>query len=571
MPDPSSLLSPISRIPHGVCLTWDPLLVWTLAASHLLVGLAYLAIPLALIIFIRRQPGLRFNWMFALFGAFILACGMTHFISLVNIWRPHYGLEALVMAITAVVSVATAASLLRLIPIASRFIDEKAAAEQKHLTLNATLKEQTVRFFDLAVSQRESRAELMAVQDASPIGLFRTNAAGECIYVNRTFENICGRASHTVLGNGWIGITHPQDLHRVASEWQQAIEQGASFSSRYRLRKPEGSVVWISAKGAPVKIDAQVIGYIGSIEDVTALHDVELALKNKQEALAVITDALPIEISFIDRGECLRFANRALEIRLGQGRNQLEGQPLKMLLDSSEYEQLAAPLARAFRGETVVFEQQHADQRSTESTLIPALAEDTPEVIGVHAMTQDITHRKREEVRLRALSVTDPLTGMGNRAGFEKALRGAIDRRRRNPRLGGIAVLFADLDNLKQLNDSLGHAIGDALLQGFAERLQQGVRATDYCARYGGDEFTVVLENIRSFEDVTLISEKLMAQIQQPFFIEGKPQRMTASFGVACHLDDSAPDAEALVRQADAMLYAAKRAGRNTYRVLPLG
>ncbi len=460
--DLAALFSPVSRLPHGVCLTWDPTLVWTLAASHLLVGLAYFTIPVALAVFMRRQRGLRFNWMFGLFGLFIFACGATHFISLMNIWLPHYGLEAIVMAITAIVSVATAASLIPLIPIASNFIDKKARAEEQLHKMNLDLQDQMERFFDLAVAQRASQAELMTVQDASPLGQFRTDASGAVTYVNRMFERISGWPTEAVMGSAWLQIIHPQDLPRVTKDWAVAMQAEDFFASRHRMKKPDGTLVWCSVKAAPVRVDGRVLGYVGSVDDITAQHQNELALKARQA---------------------------------------------------------------------------------------------------------------EEEARLRSLSLTDSLTGLGNRAGFEQALQGALDRRARHIRQGSakasVAVLFADLDHFKRVNDTWGHATGDAVIQGFASRLKQGLRITDYCARMGGDEFTVVLENIHTFADATALCEKLMADIRAPLVIDGQPHSMTASFGLACHFDAAAIDAESLLKQADTLLYLAKHEGRDTYRIHP--
>lgn len=459
-----SLFSPISRIPHGVCLTWDPVLVWTLAASHLLVGLAYFTIPVALMVFMRRQRGLRFNWIFGLFGLFIFACGATHFISLMNIWRPNYGLEAIVMAVTAIVSAATAASLIPLIPVVSNFIDEKMRTEQQLEKMNLDLQDQMERFFDLAVTQRASQAELMTVQDASPLGQFRTDASGSVSYVNRMFERICGWPTEALMGSAWLQIIHPEDSQRVTNDWAAAVQAEAVFASRHRMKKPDGTPVWCSVKAAPVRVDGHVIGYVGSVDDITAQHQNELALQARQA---------------------------------------------------------------------------------------------------------------EEEARLRSLSLTDSLTGLGNRAGFEQALQAALDRRARHIRQGSckasVAVLFADLDHFKYVNDTWGHATGDALLQGFASRLKQGLRITDYCARMGGDEFTVVLENIHTLADASALCDKLMAEIREPLVIDGRQHAMVASFGLACHFDATAIDAETLLKQADTMLYAAKHEGRDTYRIHPTG
>lgn len=566
-----SLFSPISSIPHGVCLTWNPALVWTLAASHLLIGLSYFAIPLSLISFVRKQRDLRYYWMFELFGAFIFACGITHFIGLMNIWHPNYLLEAVMMAITAVISVATAASLIPMIPAVSRFLDEKAASEQQIAKMNLDLQDQMERFFDLAIAQRNSQAELMVVQDASPLGQFRTDAAGEVTYLNRTFEIISGWPAAAVMGSSWHQIIHPEDLQRVSQDWSAATRNQTTFSSRYRFRKPDGTVVWVSAKGAPVWVDGSVTGFVGSIDDITALHNAELALKAKQRQLEEIADALPVEVMYLHAAQQIGFANQALEERVGQPREQLEGQPLQAVLDAAEYQALKSALRRAMKGHTVIQEHEHGNGQIIQTTLIPAFDPVQNSVVGLHAMSQNITASKAEEKRLRSLSLTDALTGLGNRAGFEQALQAALQKAKRSPQEGGVAVIFADLDRLKHINDTFGHATGDALIKGFADRLKQGLRSNDYCARLGGDEFTAIMERVRSMDDVALFCEKLLQTLRHPFEIDGEKHVLTASFGVACHFADHPVSAANLLQKADTMLYAAKREGRNTFRIEPSG
>jgi diguanylate cyclase (GGDEF)-like protein len=210
------------------------------------------------------------------------------------------------------------------------------------------------------------------------------------------------------------------------------------------------------------------------------------------------------------------------------------------------------------------------DYRCVEVTFIPETADKGAGVIGVHAMVQDITQKKREEKRLIHLARMDHLTGLMNRAAFYERLDEVIARAGDAESL--LAVFYLDIDRFKQVNDTHGHAVGDALIRAFSARLTHKVRASDAVSRLGGDEFTVVMENVPDMRQVRMIADKLVAAMAQPFELRGERLRLTvgASIGiVACR--GNPPDAAVLVAKADAMLYVAKEAGRGTYRIETIG
>jgi diguanylate cyclase (GGDEF)-like protein/PAS domain S-box-containing protein len=174
----------------------------------------------------------------------------------------------------------------------------------------------------------------------------------------------------------------------------------------------------------------------------------------------------------------------------------------------------------------------------------------------------DITERRRMEDAVQSAAQVDGLTGLANRALFDERLKLAAARCRRQG--GQIAVLYLDLDRFKQVNDSLGHAAGDMLLKDFATRLRHSVRATDTVARFGGDEFVVLLEDVKSPENARSVAEKIVTEARQPLSVEGREIVATASIGIAY---GSGVDEEVVVKRADAALYEAKAAGRDCYRV----
>jgi len=163
--------------------------------------------------------------------------------------------------------------------------------------------------------------------------------------------------------------------------------------------------------------------------------------------------------------------------------------------------------------------------------------------------------RKQAETRLRHMAGHDPLTDLPNRTLFHDRLDVALKRARRDKEQ--LALLYLDLDGFKDINDSFGHAAGDQVLQEVARRLAQCVRASDTIGRMGGDEFTVLLANIRGLECVEIVKEKIRAAIRAPFEIGGRTLTVSASVGTAAYPDQGS-DKDELFRQADAAMYAAK-------------
>lgn len=194
--------------------------------------------------------------------------------------------------------------------------------------------------------------------------------------------------------------------------------------------------------------------------------------------------------------------------------------------------------------------------------VIPEDADATPELVYV---ARDVTRRVEAEQALERLARSDALTGLGNRLQFMERLQLAFARARRSSRPP--AVLYMDIDHFKQINDTRGHAAGDAVLRAFASRLAGCVREVDLPARLGGDEFVVLVEDADSAEVPAGIAEKLLAAVRAPVDVDGGPVQVTTSIGVAIAAPGMAP--EALMQAADTALYAAKAAGRNTWRMAP--
>ena len=413
---------------------------------------------------------------------------------------------------------------------------------------------------------RQKQAELAAVTDASPLGLVRLDRQRRCTYANRTFEAITGLPRAAALGAGWTSALHPDDYPLMHVALEQLTRSHAPFQSTLRCLHRDGKLVWVSVKIAPILIDDQIEGYVGSLDDITTLRESEVALLESEARLRTIADTLPAMIAYIDADQVYRFLNIAYEREFGLTGRHVLGKSVRDTVGEARYRSVAPYIGRVLAGETLSFEEEDEKEgieRCMEVIYIPQIGEDNLQVVGFHVMRQDITVQKREKQRLLKLAQVDALTGLSNRAGFQQKLSDAMHASRQQQHL--MAVMYMDIDRFKPVNDTHGHGTGDALLRAFAQRLTHTMRATDIIARLGGDEFTIIMEQITRPDDAAVLAEKIVTAMRQPFELDGITVRISASIGLAFYRDEDISPA-ALLQRADVLLYKAKQDGRNTYR-----
>jgi diguanylate cyclase (GGDEF)-like protein/PAS domain S-box-containing protein len=233
----------------------------------------------------------------------------------------------------------------------------------------------------------------------------------------------------------------------------------------------------------------------------------------------------------------------------------------QMLKGGGELHNIEHRVLRPDGGERVVLS--HAE----------AVRDEHGRAVLVRGTAQDVTERKQIESRIRALAYFDSLTGLPNRLQFKEQVVRALRQAQREQ--GHVAVMFLDLDRFKQINDSLGHQVGDELLKAVAGRLAKCVRGGDEVgrgtseghamARLGGDEFTVMLTGLAHAENAAKVAQRIVAEMARPFSIDGHELFVTASLGIAVHPQDGG-DVDTLLKNADVAMYCAKDLGRNTYK-----
>lgn len=289
----------------------------------------------------------------------------------------------------------------------------------------------------------------------------------------------------------------------------------------------------------------------------------ERALREGMEKLRLFADNVPaMTVSFDENLRCL-FANKRYADFFGFDTEAIVGKHLREIVGEDAYREIEGRFAHVLRGNSVAYQRarqlQNGELRHLEVKLLPHLGEQG-KVLGCFAVTTDITEHKLTEERIQRVAHHDSLTGLPNRLLFSDRLNQAISHAKRDSRQ--FALLYLDLDRFKPVNDTLGHAAGDELLQAVAARIRQQVRESDTVARVGGDEFTVILPDIARREEAETVARKIVSALATPFPLGSPTQNIDigASIGIATYPAD-AQNADALVNAADAAMYSAKQAG----------
>jgi diguanylate cyclase (GGDEF)-like protein/PAS domain S-box-containing protein len=293
-------------------------------------------------------------------------------------------------------------------------------------------------------------------------------------------------------------------------------------------------------------------------------HDSRVAPELGQAEALRLLGVLPHGLAVLDAEGRIAFANEACARLLAwPAGSELVGHSWRELVDAPEAQTLEREgLARARAGEAW---RGDATARRKDGVHVPLALLLTPLGGGRLALAlEDVSATRMLEERLGALAHRDPLTGLPNRRLFEDRLEIALAQAHRYRHR--VALIFIDLDRFKQVNDGFGHAAGDELLKGVAERLAVSVREGDTVARLAGDEFTLLLPGIHYAEDLAAISRKLVESLRKPFRVQGREVRVTASGGISLYPEDG-EDGEALLHSADTAMYRAKERGRDNFQL----
>ncbi|MGD0084333.1 MAG: PAS domain S-box protein [Acidimicrobiales bacterium] len=364
----------------------------------------------------------------------------------------------------------------------------------------------------------------------------------------------------------FLGRLHPDDHDRFVAdlgEWMASQEQ--FLEDEFRVVLEPGEVRWLFARiqafrdenGSPLKM-------VGSVRDITEQKANTRARQLAEEQFTVAFDLAGVGMMVTDLDLGILRVNAAYCQLIGRSPEEVIGANANDFLHPSEAEEAEATSASRMlkagddhHGVERKFIRPDGSYVYTE-VHISVVRDENGEPEYLFGQVVDITDRKRVEGELQSLAMHDPLTGLPNRYLLQDRLETALARAQRTQH--PVAVLFVDVDHFKLVNDSLGHSTGDSLLVQLANRLARESRAGDTVARFGGDEFVMVCEDVGDVHEAERIGQRVLRLFDKPFFIADQQLYVTVSTGIVVASPDATPIT--VLRDADAAMYQAKERGR---------
>ena len=436
------------------------------------------------------------------------------------------------------------------------------------------------------VELRNSEARFRAMSDASPLGIFVSDTDGSCVYTNAAYHKISGLTLEQTLGTNWSTAIHPDDRQRVLAEWRLAARSQASFQTEFRFQQGDDRVVWTRVNSAAMSDGKTPLGLVQTVEDISERKAAEFVLRVAEEALFAEKERAQVTLNSIgdavlstDSAGKVTYLNQVAEKMTGWPSDTALGRPLAevfRIINGNTREVVENPAQRAIEeNKTVELAMDslliHRDgfESAIEDSSAPIHDRDG-QVAGAVIVFHDISESRAMALKMTHLAQHDFLTALPNRVLLTERLSQAIGLAQRHHKQ--VALLFLDIDHFKNINDSLGHAVGDLLLQSIAARLAECIRATDTVCRQGGDEFVILLAEIERPQDAAHVAQTLLAAFARPHLIGGQELHVTPSIGISVFPDDGIAadsalrNADALMQNADTAMYHAKKRGRNNYQ-----
>lgn len=421
--------------------------------------------------------------------------------------------------------------------------------------------------------ERRAEQRLSALVEQSSDLVVVIGADGLVQFASPNSERVLSIGNSEMIGMDPLVLCHPDesDALRALIDAPSTSDEVA-VAAEFRLRTHGGTYRWFDVTTRDFSDNPEVAGVVLTARDVDETRAAKLGLQRSEQWFRGLVQNSSDVIAVIDDGGTFTYISPSANELLAHRPSSLRGQSFFDLIapnQSGNVGEIRALMLDSMEGSHTIelaLLRADGDERTVDVTITDLRKDHS--VRGLVLNIRDITVRKQLEDDLRHQVLHDDLTGLGSRVQFTKQLEAAL---RTDRRAGSrVAALFIDLDDFKNINDSLGHAAGDQVLVEISSRLLGRLRLHDRAARFGGDEFAVLLTDVYTDSDVTLVADRIVEELSRPVDLMGHEVRLGVSVGIAMD-EDGSQTPEDLLRAADVAMYEAKAKGKGRWALFESG
>lgn len=409
--------------------------------------------------------------------------------------------------------------------------------------------------------------------DTIPLPIYYKNTEGIYLGCNAAYEHLVGQQINNIIGKTIFDIL-PVEAARLHYEKELDLLKngGTQVYEDITFTPQANSSAFIISKTLFFNANGSVGGLVGVMQDITHRKQAEQDIWNEKERALVTLHSIGDAVITTNSAGVIEFLNPIAEQLTGWSNQEAAGKPVSEILKltNENGDNINAAVAKCLNEGCIINDvgysfliHKNGQQYAVEESAAPIKDRDN-QIIGSILVLHDVSEKHQLLQQMYHQAQHDPLTGLPNRLLFMDRLNRAVINAHRNK--STLALMFLDLDRFKMVNDTMGHAMGDQLLIGVAQRLSSCLRESDTISRMGGDEFTILLPQLNKPEDVAIVAQKIVDCLRQPWSMGGFEFHITTSIGIALYPDDG-DNSETLMKHADMAMYRAKEHGKNTYQL----
>lgn len=416
------------------------------------------------------------------------------------------------------------------------------------------------------VQDKKEMEDIIRMQESYFKGLFENSPEAiavldnefRIISINKSFERMFQYSAEEVKQQNITEILCEEEFYDESTYFKDSIAKGEFVRKETLRRRKDGKLLDVSFLGYPIMSEGKQLGVYGVYSDLSNVREIE----SKKRLFSEVFRNNTVGVVITDIQGNIQWVNRAFEIMTGYIAEEAVGKRPNLLKsgnhNAEHYSNMWNSILNAGSWQGEMSNRRHNGDLYQVWLNIIAIKNDKGDIEHFVGMLNDITDAKQKENRIEVLTSRDSLTDLYNREYFINKLNYEIVRINKDSgSQGELAIVFLDLDDFKEINDNLGHLVGDSVLKEFALRLKGSIREYDVAARFGGDEFIVMLVQGNERFEAMHIANRILEETNKPFIIDNNELHMTVSLGIAVYPADGT-DSTTLIRNADIAMYRSK-------------